>query len=50
LEKSDGIVSFNSRAIEAIKKRVRDLYHPCIAMQISEVFDGDVSDAALEDI
>ena len=43
-------VALKSKSIEAIKEQARKYYIPGIAMQIFDVFDGEYSDATLEDI
>lgn len=43
-------VSLKSKAIELIKQKALAYFIPGVSMQIFEVFDGEISDAALEDI
>lgn len=52
LEKAEDIssIALNSKAIEAIKTRVRTVYYPGLAFQVTEAFDGEPTEAQLDEI
>lgn len=50
LRKAEGPVELKSKAVELIKKRVLAFFIPGVALQVFEALDGEISDAALEDV